>query len=332
MRTSTCTNQTFGRRLVALCFGLFAAQCFGQTNPGQDGWLWYHDPAPVSTAAPPPAAEQPAPAPTPTPAKLPTDEDRPFSTAWIKVNLNRLRDAAIEQPTADNVRAYLLLQRIAIDRSQKFAEVATMVTQGDPALDENARFPLATAGAQEQEEIVNQRMVDAVKNISQASGLFFFFRSDCPYCHKDLAVLRTLMLTTGIKITAISLDGPNIDDALFPNYVVDNGVGLKLGIQATPAFFLVKPPNLDSVVQIGQGYLSLTELEQRIVDQSYFKGWIDKDLYQSTRIAAPMMADGGSLSDGTGLTADDQSLITSTISRLQSTPYHPTSSTVSESN
>lgn len=233
------------------------------------------------------------------------------------MNLERLRDVAIEEPTPENVHAYLLLQRLAINRSQKFAEVTQMVTQGDPELDENARFPLATAGAQEEQVVVNQRTVEALRTISKDAGLFFFFRSDCVYCHKDLAVLRTLMLSTGIKITAISLDGQGIDPALFPNFVIDNGQALRLGISATPAFFLVKPPNVDSVISLGQGYLSLTELEERIVDQSYFKGWIDKDLYQSTRIAAPMMADGSDLASPTGdLSKSDTDLITSVLGRI----------------
>ena len=140
------------------------------------------------------------------------------------------------------------------------------------------------------------------------------------------------MLTTGIKITPISLDGPGIDDTLFPNYVVDNGVGLKLGISATPAFFLVRPPDLNNVVEIGQGFLSLTDLEQRIVDQSYFKGWIDESLYKTTRVAQQSVAIQGAPGSKTSLTADDETLIRSVVSRLKNTQSSDSNSSSSDSN
>jgi len=262
---------------------LFARPSAAQTFPGTDGWLWYHDPAHhADTPKPPTHRSDPAPGPRPVPAS-----DRPFSTVWIKENLDKLRDKAIEDPTPANVRAYLLLQRVAVDRSQQFAEVSTMVTQGDPALDENARFPLASAAAQQHVQQTATDTVSAIQSLSQTSGLFFFFRSDCPYCHADLSVLRTLELTTGIKITAISLDGQGIDPSLFPDYVIDNGQAARLGVQAVPAFYLVRPPDLSNVVELGQGYLALPDMQKRIVEQAYYHGWLSTNLYKQTRIAAP---------------------------------------------
>lgn len=207
-----------------------------------------------------------------------------------------------------------------------------MVTQGDPSLDENARFPIASAAAQQQVQNTQADTVSAIKSLSDQAGLFFFFRSDCPYCHADLSVLRTLELTTGIKITAVSLDGQGIDGSLFPNYVIDSGQAARLGVQATPAFFLVRPPNLNDVVEIGQGYLSLPDMQQRIVEQAYYHGWLDTDLYRRTRIAAPAYVREQAGSPEAGMGPDDLRVIDAAVSRaaladehLPSTPLAPVS-------
>lgn len=110
----------------------------------------------------------------------------------------------------------------------------------------------------------------AVSQIAKRDGLFFFFRSDCPYCHADLPVLRTLQLTTGIRIVPITMNGQGIDDNLFPDYLIDSGQARRLGVTVTPTFFLVQPPNMAAIVPIGQGYMTLRQLETEIVQRSYY--------------------------------------------------------------
>lgn len=206
-----------------------------------------------------------------------------------------------------------------------------MVTQSDANLDENARFPLATAVAQAHVAEVQSGLVSGVQEIAKDAGLFFFFRSDCAYCHADLSVLRTLQLATGIKIIAISLDGQGIDNNLFPNYLVDNGQGARLGVRATPAFFLVRPPDLNNVVEIGQGYLSLDELQKRIVEQSYYRGWIKTNTYEKSRIAAPMFVNGANGKAQMDVGPEDAKLIEAALTHLPP-EVATTSSSTSEAN
>lgn len=273
------------------------------------GWLWYEDPAAEAAAPdivvqiPPAAASAPAP-------------PKAWTTERIRKTLPRLQDLAVEDPTPENVKAYLALKRVVMNRAQRFAEVSMMVTQADAHLDENARFPLATAAAQAHVASVQTGLVSAVQEIGQNAGLFFFFRSDCPYCHQDLGVLRTLQLTTGMKVTCISLDGSGIDDQMCPNYLIDNGQGMRLGVSATPAFFLVRPPDLNNVVELGQGFLSLDELEKRIVEQSYYRRWVNTEIYEKSRLAKPMYTNGeGGGSDG-DLQPGEATLIEAAVRRL----------------
>jgi len=277
-----------------------------QTRP--PGWLWYHDPVPAHPAAP---AKKIQPAASAQPAR-----SQQWSTSWIRETLPRLRDLAVEDPSPDNVKAYLVMQRVAVDRAQRFAEVSTMVTQSDPNLDENSRFPLATAAAQKHVTAVQAGLTEGIQQIGQTAGLFFFFQSDCEYCHEDLVVLRTLELTTGIKVVPISLDGQGIDDQLFPNYLIDSGQAARLGVRVTPSFFLVRPPDLNNVVEIGQGYLSLDELEKRIVEQSYYRGWIKTNLYEKSRIATPMFVNGEPTGGGDDVAPGDRAVIERALQNL----------------
>lgn len=277
------------------------------------GWLWYHDPVPVPPKPPkPPKTKTPSPQPrqgAATPAQQ-------WSTSWIRETLPKLRDLAVQDPTPINVKAYLVMQRVAVDRAQRFAEMSTMVTQSDPNLDENSRFPLATAAAQKHVTAVQAGLTEGIQEIGKTAGLFFFFRSDCEYCHEDLVVLRTLELSTGIKIVPISLDGQGIDDQLFPNYLIDTGQAARLGVRETPSFYLVRPPDMNNVVEIGQGYLSLDELEKRIVEQSYYRGWIKTNLYEKSRIATPMYVNGQPTGGGDDIAPGDQAVIEQALKSL----------------
>lgn len=267
---------------MALLLLALPASAAGQSASSDQpqGWLWYRDHLPVVHPRPKLVPH--------TPAVIVDGGPSHWTTAWIHAELPQLLDRAVQDPTPRNVRAYLALQKLAVDRAQAYAEAATMVTQSDPDLDENARFPTASAAAEAATARAQTGLVSALQQLAHTAGLFFFFRSDCPYCHRDLSVLRTFELVTGMKVIGVSIDGQGIDDQLFPDYLIDNGQARRLGVVATPAFYLVRPPDMSDVVEIGQGYLSLDELETRIMEQAYYRHWVNGASFDQTRIAAPM--------------------------------------------
>jgi conjugal transfer pilus assembly protein TraF len=65
----------------------------------------------------------------------------PLSTAWFRKNLEKYRDRAIDDPSAENVAAYYYLQRVMMDKAHRFTDVAREVVMSDPFLDENQRRP-----------------------------------------------------------------------------------------------------------------------------------------------------------------------------------------------
>ena len=70
--------------------------------------------------------------------------EEPFSAKWLQQNMPKLLERAIDSPNKENVEAYLYAQRVAMDKSQVYAESARRVVASDPFLDENNRVPLST--------------------------------------------------------------------------------------------------------------------------------------------------------------------------------------------
>ena len=125
----------------------------------------------------------------------------------------------------------------------------------------------------------------ALKKIAAGAGLFYFFSSGCPYCHKQNPVVDMLINRHGVKVLAISLDGAPMTDGYFPNYLRDQGQAAANGVQATPTFLMVRPPN--TVVNLAVGIRTLTELEDRMLDVGLTMKLITGDEYDEAKRGLP---------------------------------------------
>ena len=91
--------------------------------------------------------------------------------------------------------------------------------------------------------------------------LFFFFRSDCPYCHAFAPTLQAFQARHGIQVVAISVDGGPIPG--FPDARRDNGIATTLQVTQVPAVYLAQPFS-GRITPIGFGVLSEAQLLERI--------------------------------------------------------------------
>jgi conjugal transfer pilus assembly protein TraF len=255
---------------------------------GSEGWFWY--------AEEPPPGEEPEPAPEESPVTSlartldATDEPpgavrpagpAPLSAAWLRANLERYRDTAIDEPSPRNVALYLYLQRLVIDKAERFAEASQRAVWSDPLLDETTRRPLATFAA----NLVNHEAAAsrdaALAETARVAGLWFLFRSDCPYCEAQAPLLELLSARYGFDVRAVSLDGRALPGGLFADFRSDRGQARALGVVSTPALFLARPP--DGIVPLAQGVLSLAELQRRIIHAASDAGWIAPHWRERTR-------------------------------------------------
>ena len=234
-------------------------------------------PVPV---VPPPSAEPPRafdPEPSERAPSEPVAEvspgPAPLSAQWFREHLDTYRDRAIDDPSPENVAVYLHLQRIAMDKSTRFARVSERVVQGDPVLDEITRRPTANFGANLADKQASAAGDALLERLAGETALWFFFRSDCPYCDAQAPLLEALAQRYGFAVLAVSLDGAGLADGTFPAFDIDRGQAEALGVISTPAMFLARPDQ-GAVAPIAQGLLSLAQLRDRIVLAAVQAGWV----------------------------------------------------------
>lgn len=253
-----------------------------------EGWFWYaKEPEPVEDA---PLPEPPEPVisiqtenePEPVVPAAPSQPSAPpLSTAWLRENMERYLEAAIDHPTVENVKAYLYLQRLAMDRAENFSITYSMATIGDPYLDETMRRPLAEAGSKTVDTATGIKKSNVLKEIGTKAGVFYFFRSDCPACEVQVPIVQALAQLDGIPLIPVSIDGKNLIRNPFESFQVDKGQAGFLEIQQLPALFLATPKG--EFMPLGQGMYSLSELRQRIINQAHATNLITSEKFNSTR-------------------------------------------------
>lgn len=170
--------------------------------------------------------------------------------------------AAWVYPTLQNVKAYQEMQKDLMDRSQFFATVWMQNVFQNPELDHTLVSPVNQQGRHLQLDLEKNRTFKVIKELSETFGLFFFFSSDCPYCHQFAPIVKRFAETYGWEVIAISVDEGKLEE--FPNAQNDNGLFEAWGIKVLPSLFAVNPKT-KSTIPIAYGLTSLDEMENRIL-------------------------------------------------------------------
>ncbi len=244
-----------------------------------EGWFWYRQDSLGLEGAAPKQTDRPES--QPQSFSPPAPDVLPLSAAWFRENFSKYKDAAIDNPTASNIAAYLYLQRVMLDKANRFTDNVQRHVVTDPYLDEVTRRPIATFAANEVNKETGRLREEYLRLIAQKAGIFFFFQSDCRYCHLQAPVLARLADTYGFEVYPISLDGRPMSNGLFQKFQIDQGQARQLGVVSTPAMFLAHPP--DKFIPIAQGAVSMDELVNRVLMTAVQAGWLDEKDYQQTR-------------------------------------------------
>lgn len=253
-------------------------------NSGAEGWYWYKDPLPEEiqpeTIPEPPVPDEVPPEKEKAPQKPVEQGPTPFTLKWVQEMLPKYQERAWDDPSPENVQAYFLVQRFAMDRANKFADVAQQVVIGNTLLDETMRRPSASF-ANTYIERASARNADALlQKVAEKAGIFFFFRSDCRYCEAQ-APLLGIFEKLGFEILAVSLDGGELQSRKFANTHVDTGQAQQLGVQSTPAIFLMNEDGKFSA--IGQTVMSYSDLRRRILIVALREGWVTEEEFRETQ-------------------------------------------------
>jgi len=247
------------RRSLVGCFILFYGQAEASFfDKHAEGWHWYE--------RLPEVYEKPEDKNLPLPQKTRPDvlltPTQQIET--MRKNLETKLHAAIVAPTPANVMAYLWAQKALMDQSQRFSEAWKRVVMTTPALDESLTHPVDQNARHVYYDLRTKETTNRIAALSKEYGLFFFFRENCPYCHKFAPIVKNFANKYGWSVLAISLDKGNLTRKLpeFPYAKSDNGIASRLGITHVPALIALHPKT-GQMIPLAYGMISESEIETR---------------------------------------------------------------------
>lgn len=178
--------------------------------------------------------------------------------------LEELKAEAVLSPTPENLYAYIVKHQEVLNRASDFADSWRRVIWQNPELDYLNSHPISTSGKEVWKAERKELQEDVVKSINDRFGVFFFYLSTCPVCHKYGPILRSFADRYNITVQAVRLDnGSNLPD--WPETWVDSGQWNALGLtgQNVPMTVLFDKKTQE-VTKIGVGVMSHNELLNRI--------------------------------------------------------------------
>lgn len=220
------------------------------------GWFWYEDPiqeVEEEVKKPEPVAGGAPAAPTLSPRELLKKQGEQWEDALA---------TAILEPTKENYQRYLALTAQIQQQSQDFATGFKQTIWVTPEYDYTLQKPRTTQAivAQNEQELTLKE--SELYRLSQENGLIFFFRSDCPFCHRFAPVLKRFSEQYGFTIIPVSLDGGSLPEYPYPKQNYD--MGNKLNVSVVPALFMVNPDS-NSVSTVGYGYADWSQLITKVL-------------------------------------------------------------------
>ena len=230
-------------------------------NEHSQGWHWYQDPYWIKpTKGSKEALEKSGRKSMSMSNMNPTVQMEAIQSA-LKNALNK----AVLHPTEKNVQYYIEVQNLVNENGSHFSDVWQTVLLKHPELNYSVDHPTNQLGKQVYLDLQNKDQAQAIADLSKHYGLFFFFRSSCPYCHKFAPIVQDFANRYGLSVVPVSLDGGGLPE--FPNPRIDNGASTTFHVSVAPALFLVDP-DTRKVLPISYGLITENEISSRIYEIS----------------------------------------------------------------
>lgn len=237
----------------ALIFGVFFAITQMGTAFADDsspvGWHWYNY---VDSPLPDQQQEQPN-----------VNKLTPTQTLEIiQKGYQEALNAAVINPTEQNVAQYLAMQGWIANQSAAFAGMYPKALLDNPQLDNRIQNPTEQMATQLIGEQRSTNAQAAVKKIAASNGILFFYRGGNRIDESMCQVVSLFAKANQIAIIPVSVDGQV--SASFPDSRIDSGQAQNLGIQYFPATILVNTQTRQ-VQPLAYGFKTQDELLQQFL-------------------------------------------------------------------
>ena len=201
----------------------------------------------------------------------------PLTTAWLRINLPRYLDLAIDNPTPSNVLAYLYLQRLVMDRSQRFSDAVREAVTGNPLLDEVSRRSVSSFGAaiRDQESAIAKDAL--LRLLKDRISLIYVFDPADPGSSSFSKIIGSLRDEYGIYVRAARTGENDDGSGYFTDAASGGHLPAVLGIAVLPAVYVYTGSS--DLIPLVQGYISRTELADRLLLVSHREGIVSDQEY-----------------------------------------------------
>lgn len=241
----------------------------------EEGWFFYKDP-PKEEKKEEIKKEEPQKLQTPPTPSHPTLPP-PLFTERMKKWGEELLSRAMEEPSIENVKAYMEYNRIMMKLSEDFSLAWQKALMMYPELES----PVPVSDADKDLYLESRKVAEGeiLRELAGKAGLFFFYDGSCSYCERQAYHLKRFMSEYPyFTVKPVSLDGSVF--AEFPNTSMDNGISQRLGVTTVPSIFLAFPP--DRFERIASGLVTASELKRRLI---WYASEIDTNYH--SRILGP---------------------------------------------
>lgn len=207
--------------------------------------------------------------------KLSPEKEKPlpeFETVEeLKAEAQRRLNVAVMDPSEANLKAYLAINTLMLEKSNRFAKRWQETLWANPAFDHTVVHPNANFAQVALKDEAKQNKEAAIKQLASQAGLVVLVQSGCSFCSMMSPVIERLSQESGFSVLPISIKGDVTSE--WPNAKPDNGIVKRLMTLSgsvptvTPAVFLVSRDG-QSAELIASGALSLEDLKERLVQAS----------------------------------------------------------------
>lgn len=223
------------------------------------GWFWYEErqedvdeeplePAPVISTP-----VQPIPPIVITPSEQLKRQGEALENAMA---------TAILTPSPENYVHYLALSKAVQQQAQTFSRGFSQAITQNPTYDYSLESPNNAQAIIANNEQTNEDNNATIATMANETALLFFFRSDCPYCHRFAPIVKKFSDFFGFTVIPISLDGQGLPEYPFPKENL--AFAHQLNIKVVPAVGLMKPSTNELAI-VGFGYSSWSELVKKML-------------------------------------------------------------------
>lgn len=189
----------------------------------------------------------------------------------LRAEAQRRLNVAVMDPTEENLKEYLAINTLMLEKSTLFAQRWKETLWANPGFDHTVVHPNANFAQVALKDEKKTAKEASLKSLASQAGLVVLVQAECSFCSMMAPVMANLSSQTGMSVLPVSIKGDVSND--WPQAKPDNGIVKRLMTLSgsvptvTPAVFLVDRTGQNAQL-IASGALSLEDLKDRLVQAS----------------------------------------------------------------